>query len=504
VAEKKGGKGSFEPRIVAFCCNWCAYAGADLAGVSRIQYPATVRIIRVMCTGMVDESYILKAFEAGADGVLVAGCHPGDCHYISGNLKAEKEVEKTKKLLDLIGVGSERLRLEWVSASEGEKFARVVKEFTEQLREMGPSPLRPGSGRLERDGGEVVEARAPEAFRSFVNEVLSGEFMWRCLGCYLCHSTCPGGLRIAEIIRVARAQAPREQVDLMSAHGAVPLIWARMMANPAVKPNKLSWLKDVEVSNKGDIMFFVGCMPLFEVEFEDLALNSTQMVLNAIRILNKLGIRPAVSADERCCGHDLLWTGDFEDFERLAKLNVEAIKATGAKTVITACPECYRTLKVDYADLLGGLDFEVKHISEFLYEALQEGKLKFEKELARKVTYHDSCRLGRHMGIYEEPRAILKAIPGLELVEMERNREEAACCGMSAWLLCGEVSKRLQLERLKEARATGAEQLVVGCHKCKIHFTCVQNEKVPPGYEDVKDIKVVELTELVAEAMGLS
>ena len=499
---RSGSEGEFEPRIVAFCCNWCAYAGADLAGVSRIQYPPTVRIIRVMCTGMVDESYIMKAFEEGADGVLVAGCHPGDCHYISGNLKAEKEVERTKKLLDLIGIGSDRLRLEWISASEGEKFARVIREFTEQLKALGPSPLK--RRQTATDGGSSVAAAVARGGPgSFAEEVLSGEFMWRCLGCYLCHSTCPGGLRIAELIRVARSEAPREQVDLMCAHGAVPLMWARMMANPALRPNKLASLPEgLDFGQKGDVYFFIGCAPLYDVEMEDLALGSTKAIASTIRILNALGVKPAISPDERCCGHDLLWTGDFEDFERLARMNVEAIHKSGAKLVITSCPECYRTLKVDYADLLGGLDFEVLHISEFLLKALEEGKLKFERELKRKVTFQDSCRLGRHMGIYEEPRKLLTAIPGLELVEMERNRAEAACCGMSSWLLCGEVSKRLQLERLKEARATGADQLVVGCHKCKIHFRCVQEEKLPPGYEDIK-IPVVELVEILAEALGL-
>ncbi len=500
--------GEFEPLIVAFCCNWCAYAGADLAGVSRIQYPPTVRIIRVMCTGMVDESYILKAFEAGADGVLVAGCHPGDCHYISGNLKAEKEVEKTKKLLDLIGVGSERLRLEWVSASEGEKFARVIREFTEQLKQLGPSPLRQSGGsapsaKLERDGGSSAPSPAG---RSFAEELLAKEFIWRCLGCYLCHPTCPGQLRIAELTRVARTRAPREEVDLMCAHGAVPLMWGRMMANPAVKPGKAEVLTGsggVEVAGKGDIYFFLGCLPLFEVEFADIGLQPAQEAVKAVKILNLLGIKPAISPEERCCGHDLLWTGDFENFEKLAKMNVEAIRSTGAKTVVTACPECYRTLKLDYPDVVGDLGFDVLHISEFLAQALEEGKLKFERALERKVTYHDSCRLGRHMGIYEQPRELLKAIPGLELVEMPRNRQEAACCGMSAWLLCGEVSKRLQLERLSEAVETGAQQLVVGCHKCKVHFTCVQNEKVPADFEHVKNIQVVDLVEILAEALGL-
>nr|MDO8079615.1 hydrogenase iron-sulfur subunit [Candidatus Freyarchaeota archaeon] len=121
---------------------WCSYAGADLAGVSRFQYPPTIRIVKVMCSGRIEPDFILKAFEAGADGVLVSGCHIGDCHYIDGNVSAEKRVKATSKILDLIGLGSDRLRLEWISASEGMKFAEVIRSFTEKIRELGPSPLR--------------------------------------------------------------------------------------------------------------------------------------------------------------------------------------------------------------------------------------------------------------------------------------------------------------------------------------------------------------------------
>ncbi|RLG49476.1 MAG: methyl-viologen-reducing hydrogenase subunit delta [Thermoproteota archaeon] len=127
-----------EPVILAFCCNWCSYAGADLAGTSRIQYPPNVRIVRVMCTGRVDASLVLKAFKHGADGVLIAGCHPGDCHYIAGNMKALRRFLLLRKLLPELGIEPERLRLEWVSASEGQKFADVVKEFSEELRKLGP------------------------------------------------------------------------------------------------------------------------------------------------------------------------------------------------------------------------------------------------------------------------------------------------------------------------------------------------------------------------------
>jgi len=132
----------FEPRILGFLCNWCSYAGADLAGVSRISYPTNIRIVRTMCSGRVDPLHVLEAFRQGIDGVLVTGCHPGDCHYATGNYACEKRVRFLKDVLAQIGIDPRRLRLEWVSASEGGKFAKVVKEMIEEVRKLGPSPLR--------------------------------------------------------------------------------------------------------------------------------------------------------------------------------------------------------------------------------------------------------------------------------------------------------------------------------------------------------------------------
>ncbi len=134
----------FTPKIVGFLCNWCSYAGADLAGVSRIQYPPTLRIVRVMCSGRIHPIFILEAFKKGADGVLVAGCHDGDCHYLSGNYKAQNRVSLLKKVLEQFGLEPERLRLEWVSASEGDRFATVIKDMTEEIKKLGPSPLKAG------------------------------------------------------------------------------------------------------------------------------------------------------------------------------------------------------------------------------------------------------------------------------------------------------------------------------------------------------------------------
>jgi F420-non-reducing hydrogenase iron-sulfur subunit len=132
---------NFEPRIVGFLCNWCSYTGADLAGTSRMKSAPNLRIIRLMCSGRVDPSFILRAFQLGADGILVLGCHPGDCHYQEGNFKALRRILLLKRILREFGVDERRLRLEWVSAAEGEKFAKVSTEFTEEVRALGPLRL---------------------------------------------------------------------------------------------------------------------------------------------------------------------------------------------------------------------------------------------------------------------------------------------------------------------------------------------------------------------------
>jgi len=145
----------FEPKILGFFCNWCSYAGADLAGVSRLKYPANLRIVRVMCSGRVEPTMVLKAFACGADGVLVAGCHPGDCHYQQGNYKTLRRVPLLERALAQFGIHPARFRLAWISASEGQKLAQVVSEMVEQVRALGPLPL-PRSRFAELGGGEVT------------------------------------------------------------------------------------------------------------------------------------------------------------------------------------------------------------------------------------------------------------------------------------------------------------------------------------------------------------
>lgn len=134
---------NFQPKILAFSCNWCSYTSADLAGINRYKYPHNVNIVRFMCSGRIEPEFIMKAFEYGADGVIVTGCKLDECHYISGNYKAKERIETTQQLMDMIGLGAERLSAEWLSAAEGKKFAKTMNEFVEQIKVLGPNPLTP-------------------------------------------------------------------------------------------------------------------------------------------------------------------------------------------------------------------------------------------------------------------------------------------------------------------------------------------------------------------------
>ncbi|MDD1743168.1 MAG: (Fe-S)-binding protein, partial [Methanomassiliicoccales archaeon] len=179
--------------------------------------------------------------------------------------------------------------------------------------------------------------------------------------------------------------------------------------------------------------------------------------------------------------------------------NIKTIKDTGAKTVVFSCAEGFRTFDIDYQDFYGDLGFEVKHISEYLLDLVEQGKLELGGS-ASKVTYHDSCRLGRHMGIYDEPRDLIKAT-GAELIEMRSIKEKAICCGVNAFVNCGEVAKKMQVERLLEARGTGTDTMQTICPKCLIHYNCVLSaDKRPEELADIK-VRVRDASVFLAESL---
>ena len=325
-------------------------------------------------------------------------------------------------------------------------------------------------------------------------ELINNDHLWACLTCRLCTTRCPSGVDYPAFVVAARVQAREAGVEGTYAHNAVMQELMGLMALP-VKQNRTGWVTDdLRTAVRGEDFYFVGCLPYFDVIFADLGVVSTQIARNTVRLLNRVGITPVVSDDERCCGADLLLNGDEAGFRRLAELNVRLIAESGVKRVIFSCPECYNAFRNDYPRVVGPLPFEVVHLTELLAEHVEELGL---GELGETVTYHDPCRLGRYQGIYEEPRALIQAVPGVELVEMRKSRAQALCCGTTGWVHCGQCAKGIQTARLRQAQATGATRLITACPKCRIHFTCALNdlgEEIP--------IEVEDLTGLLARAMG--
>jgi len=321
--------------------------------------------------------------------------------------------------------------------------------------------------------------------------------LWTCLTCMQCQQRCPSDIDYIQFTRLIRADAKSDGQEALCSHGGALQSLMKIMTAPELKQNRLGWISpDLRTSERSEYLYFVGCLPYLDVFFTEIKANSLDSARSTLKILNSLGIEPQVLANERCCGHDLLWMGDVENFKRLAEHNLRLIKKSKARTIITSCPECLVSLKLDYQDIFGKQNYQVVHISEFIFEKLSSSELKL-KRLERKVTYQDPCRLGRFCDIYHPPREVIKA-SGAELVEMRKNRSNAICCGTSSWVNCDMYSRMIQTTRLKEAKDTGAEVLVTACPKCQIHFSCTQNAE---NYPREDRIKIVDLTTLFADVL---
>jgi Fe-S oxidoreductase len=352
-----------------------------------------------------------------------------------------------------------------------------------------------------------------QATTGFDDEMIDSAALWDCLTCNTCADRCQSDVQFAEFIRAVRSEAVKTGNLGVCSHGGVLQGLMRFMTAPELKPDKLFWLtEDMKVSTNGKIMLFTGCIPLYQTVFEKLAPNSLDILHATIKILNHAGVEPVLLNEERCCGHDMLWTGDVSTFEKLAKLNAGIFSKKQVETIITVCPEGYYTLKNDYPSFLNNgtaengnnsWDFEVVHITEYLAKLIESGELTIPDKNPYNntmVTYHDPCRLGRFAGVYDAPRTILNAIPGLKLREMDHNRNRALCCGVSSWTNCTNISRNIRAERLLEAKATCADKLITSCPKCAIHFKCyTNNEYVDPQIKiDIEDITLV-----LARALGV-
>ncbi len=345
--------------------------------------------------------------------------------------------------------------------------------------------------------------------RLVVVKALAGEDMdlsresdiWSCNTCEICNHMCPYEVDYSGFIRGMREEAYGEGLEQDCTQGGLLHSMMRIMANSDLPQKRLEWITDdLRIAEKGDVFFFTGCFSQLDAIFDDRGLNLVDIGRNAVRLMNEIGIEPVVSGKEKCCGHDLNWCGDHKNFVKLMKHNVQLIKELGAKTVVFTCPECLRTFDLDYQDFMGDFDFELVHISQFLARAIDEGKLKFPEGVGGPVTFHDSCRLGRHMGIYEEPRKVLAKIPNVELVELEKNREASTCCGVSGFMGCSSIAKTMQMEKMQEAKSTGAAALITPCPKCLIHLDCSTRFETPVD-KSLVDIPLRDFTVFVGQAL---
>jgi Fe-S oxidoreductase len=337
------------------------------------------------------------------------------------------------------------------------------------------------------------------ALLGFGDELLLDKELFSCLTCYTCQQKCPSDIDFPVFVQKARSLAQGNEQHGVCAHSGQLQSLARLMTGPDIKQKRLEWLgKEYRVSENGDVLLWVGCAPYFAPIFEDIEFNALDITRASLKALNSLGIEPRLLANEKCCGHDALWTGDIETFKKLAEYNAAQIKEAGVKKIVFSCPEGYRTFKLDYPNYVD-LGCEVQHISEFLVEKIGENGVKF-KEIKKKVTYQDPCRLGRHLGVYDAPRKVIESIPGIELVEMRHSGLESICCGTSAFTNCDSYSNMLRAERLCEATETGAELLITACPKCQTHFRCAMMDK-GEEHRSTPKIEIMDLANLVANAI---
>ena len=319
------------------------------------------------------------------------------------------------------------------------------------------------------------------------------DIIFACPTCANCTIQCQSRhhAQIVEIIEALRADAVSK--------GFGPLPNQKAFADSVKKEHnpykekhsdRIKWAKNLAIpqKDKAEILYFVGCTSSYRQQ---------SLAQKTVEILNKLGVDYIVSSDEWCCGSPLIRTGQLEQVSQLINHNLDLIKSLGVKTVITSCAGCYRTLKMDYpkyTDKLDGIEF--LHITEFLQQFISKKKLKFKKGKEFKVTYHDPCHLGRHSNIYEEPRAVLNAIPGLKLIEMPRNRENAWCCGAGGGVKAGykEWAVEIASDRIHEAEQTNAEILTSACPFCKTNLQDAINETN-------SNIKFMDIVELLNEVI---
>lgn len=522
-----------ELRTVVFMCNWGPHAAFQTLQDNCAPIPPQIRMIRIPCTGRISKSLLFRAFEMGADGVALVGCEPGSCRYGSGTPAAVSNIDDTRGILELLGLGKDRLQLATCLPDESQKLLAFLLEFHRDIERLGKNPVTPPAARRSHDSHEYALASGnspddkdgtrekmqgiasqllarhdvyacqdcgkcssacplalvgkPFSPRGVANAVISGcvdapaviRDTWSCLTCGTCYERCPSAVTFPEFIRDLRELQATSGIRGHQAHDGFFQSLMRTMASPGLTIQHWQGLPDdVHTDSHSKLLFFGGCAPYFDAFFKHhLGTQTTDILVDSLRLLNFFDIHPRLLAGERCCGHDLLWSGDQSNFLRLAALNAEMIAADGIEEVVTACPECYWTLSRDYAAYGIDVPFKVTHLYELVEREIDKGAVAFER-LNRNLTFQDSCRLNRLEEGASLPRKLLHRLQPKSFKEMRDHGKAAICCGNCAWTGCDRYSKALQVKRLQQARDTGSDLLVTACPKCQVHLRCAMEDPI--------------------------
>lgn len=320
---------------------------------------------------------------------------------------------------------------------------------------------------------------------------------YTCLGCDSCHTQCTRmdmktgqsgyihETKIQEALRVDLYKAGFQPAALKEVDQAIEESYNPFGAEPG---KRNGWAEGLDLPEEGDTVYFAGCYAAYR---------NPKIAKATVAILKKAGIDVAYLGEkEWCCGVPQLADGNRELAEKIIMHNVEMLKKAGAKRVITSCAGCFHALKSEYPEIIGELPFEVVHSSEVFAQLIEEGKLKPENSLDEKVTYHDPCHLGRHEGVFEQPRRVIEAIPGMDLVEMKRNKKNAWCCGGGSVVSTAfpELTSEIAADRAAEAKSTEASTVISCCPSC---------ERILTAEARKNKMKVVDLAEVLAKSLGL-
>lgn len=325
---------------------------------------------------------------------------------------------------------------------------------------------------------------------------IEGEDIWRCTTCGRCPQHCPRGVKQIEVGVSLRRVASNYDVfpaSVRSARTARASLISEGNPLQFERKKRAEWAKDLSVKpfTEGmEALYFVGCYLSYDPRMKKVAVATAQ-------ILKKAGVNFGILGEkENCCGESIRKTGSEEVFRNLAKENIKTFIDKGVKKIIVSSPHCYHTFKNEYPEFM--VHFEVVHISQYLLELVNAGRLKFTKEFPRKVTYHDPCYMGRHNGIYDEPRELLKMIPGLELIELPDSRKDSLCCGGGGGRIWMDTPKgeRFSDLRLNQASDIGAQVLSTACPYCITNF---EESRLNLDYGDVIEVK--DITEIIQEVI---